>query len=317
MIVVLDGYALNPGDLSWNGLRKLGEVQIYERTPEDWIVERANAADIILTNKTRLSAATLARLPNLRYIGALATGYDVIDVETARARGITVTNVPTYGTESVAQFTIALLLELCQHVGIHNQAVQGGAWLQSPDWVFWRTPLVELCGKTMGIVGFGRIGRHVGNVARALGMRVIASDPVAENAPDWPGFGWFDLDRLMQEADVVSLHCPLTPETKGIVNASRLSRMKPTAFLINTSRGPLLVEADLASALNERWLAGAALDVLSAEPPHAANPLFQARNCIMTPHIAWATKEARSRLLEAAVGNLAAYLEGRPQNVVS
>jgi glycerate dehydrogenase len=317
MIVVLDGYALNPGDLTWNGLRKLGEVQIYERTPEEWIVERARDADVILTNKTRLSAATVEKLPNLRYIGALATGYDVIDVEAARARGITVTNVPTYGTESVAQFTIALLLELCQHVGIHNQAVQGGAWLQSPDWVFWRTPLVELSGKTMGVIGFGRIGRQVAKIAQALGMRVIASDPREEDAPDWPGFGWFTPDRLMQEADVVTLHCPLTSDNKGIVNASRLSRMKPNAFLINTSRGPLIVESDLASALNERWLAGAALDVLSLEPPHAANPLFQARNCIITPHIAWATKEARKRLLDAAVANLAAFLEGRPQNVVS
>ncbi len=317
MIVVLDGYALNPGDLTWNGLRKLGEVQIYERTPEEWIVERDRDTDILLTNKTRLTAATLAKLTKLRYIGALATGYDVIDVEAARARGITVTNVPTYGTESVAQFTIALLLELCQHVGIHNQAVQGGAWMQSPDWVFWRTPLVELCGKTMGIVGFGRIGRQVGKIAQALGMRVIACDPDQQHAPDWTGFGWFTIDDLMQQADVVSLHCPLTAETKSIVNASRLSRMKPTAFLLNTSRGPLVVEADLASALNERWLAGAALDVLSVEPPHAANPLFQARNCILTPHIAWATKEARSRLLDAAVANLAAFLAGKPQNVVS
>jgi glycerate dehydrogenase len=317
MIVVLDGYALNPGDLTWNGLRKLGEVQIYERTPQEWIVERARDADIILTNKTRLAAATLENLPKLRYIGALATGYDVIDVEAARARGITVTNVPTYGTESVAQFTIALLLELCQHVGIHNQAVQGGAWLQSPDWVFWRTPLVELWGKTMGIIGFGRIGRHVGRIALALGMRVIASDSMEQDAPDWPGFGWFTIDQLMQDADVVSLHCPLTKETANIVNANRLSRMKPSAFLLNTSRGPLVVESDLASALNERWLAGAALDVLCVEPPNAANPLFQARNCIMTPHIAWATKEARTRLLDAAVANLAAYLEGKPQNVVS
>jgi glycerate dehydrogenase len=317
MIVVLDGYALNPGDLSWNGLRKLGEVQIYERTPEEWIVDRAGDADIILTNKTRLTAETIEKLTNLRYIGALATGYDVIDVDAARARGVTVTNVPAYGTESVAQFTIALLLELCQHVGVHNQAVQGGAWMQSPDWVFWRTPLVELCGKTMGIVGFGRIGRQVGKIAHALGMRVIASDPVAQKSPPWQGFGWFDVDRLMQEADVVSLHCPLTSETRAMVNASRLSRMKASAFLVNTSRGPLVVEADLASALNERWLAGAALDVLSLEPPHASNPLFQARHCIITPHIAWATKEARSRLLEAAVGNLTAYLEGRPQNVVS
>jgi glycerate dehydrogenase len=317
MIVVLDGYALNPGDLTWNGLRKLGEVQIYERTPQEWIVERARDADIILTNKTRLAAATLENLPKLRYIGALATGYDVIDVEAARARGITVTNVPTYGTESVAQFTIALLLELCQHVGIHNQAVQGGAWLQSPDWVFWRTPLVELWGKTMGIIGFGRIGRQVGRIALALGMRVIASDSMEQDAPDWPGFGWFTIDQLMQDADVVSLHCPLTKETANIVNANRLSRMKPSAFLLNTSRGPLVVESDLASALNERWLAGAALDVLCVEPPNAANPLFQARNCIMTPHIAWATKEARTRLLDAAVANLAAYLEGKPQNVVS
>jgi glycerate dehydrogenase len=259
----------------------------------------------------------LANLPNLKYIGALATGYDVIDVEAARARGITVTNVPTYGTESVAQFTIALLLELCQHVGIHNQAVQGGAWLQSPDWVFWRTPLVELWGKTMGIIGFGRIGRQVGRIAQALGMRVIASDSIEQDAPDWPGFAWFTIDQLMQEADVVSLHCPLTKETANIVNANRLSRMKPSAFLLNTSRGPLVVESDLASALNERWLAGAALDVLCVEPPNAANPLFQARNCIMTPHIAWATKEARTRLLDAAVANLAAYLEGKPQNVVS
>lgn len=317
MIVVLDGYALNPGDLSWDGLRKFGEVQIYERSLENVIVERARDADIVFTNKTRLSAETLQKLPLLRYIGVLATGYDVVDVKAAAQRGITVTNVPSYGTESVAQFTFALLLELCHRVGLHNQIVMGGGWSSNPDWSFWRTPQVELRGKTMGIIGFGRIGRQVGKIAEALGMYVAAADVNRQQAPGWVGFHWSEIEDLVENSDVVSLHCPLTPETQGLMNARRLSRMKRNAFLINTSRGPLVLEADLATALGEGWIAGAGLDVMALEPPYSANPLFTAKNCIITPHIAWATMEARSRLMNTAVGNLKAFLEGHPQNVVS
>lgn len=316
-IVVLDGHALNPGDLSWDGLHQLGSVEIYDRTPETLILPRARSAEAVLTNKTPLSAETLDQLPHLKYIGVLATGYNIVDVQAASARGITVTNIPEYGTASVAQFTIALLLELCHNISAHGHAVRMGEWADSPDWSFWKSPLVELSGKTMGIVGFGRIGRQTGAIAHALGMRVIAADSVQSNAPAWPGFAWRTVEELLAEADVVSLHCPLTPETKGLIDARRLSLMKPTAFLINTSRGPLIVETDLADALNEDRLAGAALDVLTTEPPQRGNHLFTSRNCIVTPHIAWATKEARGRLMEMAVGNLAAYQAGEPRNMVN
>src|SRR5882724_8581494 len=307
-IVVLDGYALNPGDLSWDDLRKFGALEVHDRTPEDKILDRATGAGMLLTNKTPLSAATLKQLPDLRYIGVLATGYNVVDTAAAHQAGIAVTNIPTYGTSSVAQFAFALLLELCHHVGLHSDAVRQGEWSRNPDWSFWKTPLVELAGKTMGIVGFGRIGRQTGAIADAMGMKVIAHDEVQQNPPAYDGFRWVSLDELISESDVVSLHCPLFADNKGMINRQRLGRMKKSAFLLNTSRGPLIVDQDLADALNEGEIAGAGLDVLSVEPPLASNPLLSARHCIVTPHIAWATREARKRLLDLAVENVRAFL---------
>jgi glycerate dehydrogenase len=316
-IVVLDGHALNPGDLSWDALRGLGELEVFDRTAENEIVTRAGEAEIVLTVKTPLSAQTLRQLERLRYVGAMFTGYDEIDLKAARELKVVVTNVPTYGTASVAQLVFALLLELCHHVGLHSDATRAGEWSRCQDFSFWKTPLIELQGKTMGIVGFGRIGRNVGEIAVAMGMRVIADDAARKEAPGWPGFRWCDFDELITAADVVSLHSPLLPQTRGIINAASLSRMKPSSFLINTSRGPLVIEQDLADALNNGRLAGAAVDVLSSEPPALDNPLLHAKNCIVTPHIAWATKEARTRLIESAVTNLRAFLEGRPVNVVN
>jgi glycerate dehydrogenase len=306
--VVLDGYTLNPGDLSWAAFEQLGECVVYDRTPTEAIVSRAAGATAVLTNKTPLRAATLEQLPGLRYIGVLATGYDVVDVEAARKHNVAVTNVPTYGTDSVAQFAFALLLELCHRVQRHTDDVANEGWTRSPDWSYHLAPLIELAGKTMGVVGFGRIGRQAGNIARAFGMNVVAHDPlVPETIP---------LEDLLKQADVVSLHCPLTPENRGLINAARLASMKPSAFLINTARGPLVVEQDLADALNEGQIAGAALDVLPVEPPRNSSPLIGAKNCIVTPHIAWATKEARARLMNTAAENLRAFLAGNPQNVV-
>jgi len=313
-IVILDGHAINPGDLSWDALRGLGELEIFDRTPEDAIVTRAREADVLLTVRTPLVARTLKQLKRLRYVGAIFTGYDEIDLKAARELNVLVTNVPTYGTASVAQLVFALLLELCHHVALHSAATHAGEWSRSPDFSFWRTPLVELQGKTMGIVGFGRIGQHVAEIAIAMGMRVIAADADRKEVPDWPGFRWCEVDELMAAADVVSLHCPLLPQTRGIINASSLSKLRPSSFLINTSRGPLVVEQDLADALNDGRLAGAAVDVLSSEPPPLDNPLLLAKNCIVTPHIAWATKEARARLIESAATNLRAFLGGRRVN---
>jgi glycerate dehydrogenase len=315
-LVVLDGYALNPGDLSWQSLEQIADVEVYDRTPEDQVVARAAGADGVMTNKTPLSSATLAQLPQLRYIGVLATGYNIVDTDAAKKQGIVITNIPTYGTASVAQFAIALLLELCHHVGIHGEAVRNGEWSRNPDWSFWKTPLIELSGKTMGIVGFGRIGRQTGAIASALGMRVVAYDANEVNTPDQPGFEWMTLDRIVAESDVLSLHCPLFADNKGMINRDRLERMKPTAFLLNTSRGPLVVDQDLADALNAGRIAGAGLDVLSVEPPLLSNPLLSAKNCIVTPHIAWATREARARLLDVAVENVRAFTAGRIVNAV-
>jgi glycerate dehydrogenase len=315
-IVVLDGYCLNPGDLSWDALRSLGEVEVYDRTPAGQVAERAKGAVIALTNKTPLKAETLAQLPELKYIGVLATGYNVVDVEAARQLGITVTNIPTYGTASVAQFVFALLLELCHNVRQHADAVRAGEWSRNADWSFWKSPLMELAGKTMGVIGFGRIGRSVGRIADAMGMKVIANDTYQGNPPDYAGFRWASVDELLRESDVVSLHSPLFPETQGMINARTLGLMKRSAFLINTSRGPLVVDQDLADALNAGRLAGAAVDVLSVEPPAESNPLLSAKNCLVTPHIAWATREARSRLMELAISNISGYLSGNSQNVI-
>lgn len=314
-LVVLDGYALNPGDLSWAGFQAMAECRIFDRTAESDIVSRAKDAEIVLTNKTPIRAATLLQLPALRYIGVLATGYDVVDVEQASRQKIVVANVPAYSTDSVAQLVFALLLELCNNVGLHNAAVQHGDWSRSPDFSFLRSSLVELSGKTMGIVGYGRIGRKVGQIAQAFGMRAIVNaGRRPQNLPD--GIEWGSLDDIFQSADVISLHCPLQPATRGLINAERISQMKRSAFLINTSRGGLIVEADLAEALNSGRLAGAGLDVLSAEPPTDSNPLIGAKNCVITPHIAWATREARERLLGVAVTNLKMWFEGHPENVV-
>jgi len=315
-ITVLDGHALNPGDLSWNALARLGELEVFDRTPSSEAANRSAGATVVLTNKTPLREETLAQLPDLKYIGVLATGYDVVDVKFAKERGITVTNIPIYGTASVAQFVFALLLELCHNVRLHADAVRAGEWSHNPDWSFWKSPLVELAGKTMGIIGFGRIGRQTGKIADAMGMRVIANDTYQGNPPSWDGFRWAELEELLRESDVVSLHSPLFPETRGMINARTLTLMKPSAFLINTSRGPLVVDHDLAEALNEGTIAGAGLDVLSVEPPAETNPLLSTRNCLVTPHIAWATKEARSRLMNLAIENITAFLAGAPRNVI-
>lgn len=313
-IVVLDGYALNPGDLSWDALRSLGHLKVHDQTAPDDVAGRARGAQILLTNKTPLCADTLSQLPDLRFIGVLATGYDIVDVAAAAERRIPVSNIPTYGTHSVAQFTFALLLELCHRVGRHDDDVRAGGWSTHGEWTYHLSPLVELADKTIGLIGLGRIGHQTAAVARAFGMNVVAADPGMEADEDVESVS---IDELLRRSDVVSLHCPLTPETRGIINAERLSLMKPTAFLINTARGPLVIEQDLAQALNDRRIAGAALDVLEAEPPAAENPLLHARNCIVTPHIAWSTREARQRLMDAAVANVQAFLAGAPVNVVN
>jgi len=316
-IVVLDGHALNPGDLSWDALRTIGEVQVFDRTADDQIIARAHDAEIVLTTKTHLSAQTLSELKRTRYIGVLFTGYDVVDVKAARELGVAVTNIPTYGTASVAELTFALVLELFRHVALHSDATRAGEWSRSVDFTFWKTPLIELAGKTIGIIGLGRIGRRVAEIALAFELRVIAADEVRGAVPDWSNFRWCEIDELLSQADVVSLHCPLLPQTRGIINARSLALMKPGAFLVNVSRGPLIVERDLADALNKGRLAGAAVDVLSSEPPAPDNPLLHAKNCIVTPHIAWATREARTRLLDAAIANIRAFLDGHPINVVN
>ena len=313
-IVVLDGYTLQPGDLSWDGLRALGEVEVHDRTPPDQILPRAQGAAILLTNKTPLRAETLAQLPDLKFIAVLATGYDIVDIKAARARGIPVSNIPTYGTNSVAQFAFALILELCHRVQRHADDVSAGGWTKQNEWSYHLTPLVELAGKTLGLIGYGRIGRQTGVIARAFGMNVIAADPMLKHEE---GVESASLEDVLRRADVVSLHCPLTPETRGLMNSERLAQMKRTAFLINTARGPLVDEQALADALNTGVIAGAGIDVIPVEPPQLPSPLFSAQNCIVTPHIAWATKEARTRLMNTAVENVEAFLAGSPQNVVN
>jgi glycerate dehydrogenase len=314
-IVVLDGFTLNPGDLSWDELKSLGPCQIFDRTPAAEVVSRGAKAEILLTNKTDLTRAHLQDLPQLRYIGILATGTNVVDLAAARERNIAVTNVPAYSTKSVAQTTIALLLELTQSIGHHAQTVRDSRWVHSVDWCYWTRPLIELDGLTMGIVGYGSIGREVGRLAGAFGMRVRAYNPKPKPAP--PEVSFVDLETIFRESDVVSLHCPLTPETQRLVNAERLSWMKPDAFLLNTSRGLLVDERALTDALNLGRLAGAGLDVLSTEPPSADNPLLQARHCVITPHLAWGTRASRSRLLQMAIENIRSFMAGKRQNVVT
>jgi glycerate dehydrogenase len=311
-IVILDGLTTNPGDLSWKPLERLGVLTVFDRTAAGDVVDRAAAADAILTNKCPIGREQILALPSLTYIGVLATGFNIVDVVTARERGIVVANVPEYSTPNVVQATFALLLELTNHVGHHDTTVHAGRWAACPDFCYWDGNLVELAGLTLGIVGYGRIGRAVAAVGRAFGMRVIHHRRQAGGDPEC-----VDLDTLFRESDVVSLHCPLTPETKGLVDARRLALMKPTAFLLNTARGPLVAEADLAAALDAGRIAGAGIDVLSVEPPPASNPLLTARNCVITPHIAWATRNARRRLIDVTAANLAAFAAGAPRNVVS
>jgi glycerate dehydrogenase len=314
-IVVLDGFTLNPGDLSWAELESLAPCEIYDRTAPTELAQRTVGREILLTNKTELNWLTIEGLTELKYIGVLATGTNVVDLQAARKRGIPVTNVPAYSTESVAQTTIALLLELTQNVGHHAQTVRQGRWSQNADFCYWDKPLIELSGLTMGIIGFGRIGRAVAELANALGMSVLVLSHPAKSSP--PFVRYVELEPLFRQSDVVTLHCPLTPETRGLVNAKSLSWMKPSSFLLNCSRGPLVDEPALAEALNARRLAGAGLDVLSVEPPSPDNPLLRARNCFITPHFAWATGAARHRLMTIAVENVRAFLNGRAQNVVN
>lgn len=314
-IVVLDGYTANPGDLDWSPLAALGELIVHERTPAALTLERAAGARVLLTNKVILGAREMAALPELRCIGVLATGYNVVDTVAAKERGVVVTNVPAYSTPSVAQHVFALLLELTRGVGRHADLVRAGRWSASPDFAFWATPQVELAGLTIGIVGFGAIGQAVARIALAFGMRVLVHTRTP-NPASWPEVDFVGLDALLARADVVSLHCPLTEETRGMINAPRLAAMKSTAYLLNTGRGPLVDEAALAAALKAGQIAGAGLDVLSVEPPPADNPLLTAPNCIITPHLAWATRAARQRLLDVAIDNVRAFLEGKRQNVV-
>ncbi|MBN1589595.1 MAG: D-2-hydroxyacid dehydrogenase [Pirellulales bacterium] len=314
-IVVLDGYALNPGDLSWESLESLGDCTVHDRTPEGETAARAAEAQIVLTNKVAFDRDTIERLSQLKYIGVLATGYDIVDLDAAAKRAIVVTNVPSYSTRSVAQMVIAHLLNFTQHVAHHAEAVRQGRWAASDDFCFWDCPLVELDGLTIGIVGYGQTGRATAQLCRALGMKVLAYD-VATPKELGDGATKVELETLFRRSDVVSLHCPLCDETEKMVNAQRLAQMKPTALLINTARGPLIDEEALADALNSGRIAGAGLDVLSAEPPSADNPLISAKNCYVTPHIAWATREARDRLMTIAVNNVRAFLDGRPRNVV-
>ncbi|MCX7405904.1 MAG: D-2-hydroxyacid dehydrogenase [Planctomycetia bacterium] len=311
-IVILDGFTANPGDISWAAIEALGNCKIYDRTGEADVVARAADADIVLTNKTLITQKSLAALPRLRYIGVLATGYNTVDVQAAQQRGILVCNVPEYSTPNVTQAVFALLLELTNRTGHHSQTVHEGRWSASPDFCYWDGELVELAGRTLGIVGYGRIGKAVAAVGRAFGMQILAHRRTASDDPQF-----VSLDRLLSESDVVSLHCPLVPDTKELINAARLAQMKPSAFLINTARGALIHEPDLAAALNAERIAGAGLDVLSVEPPLASNPLLSARNCVMTPHIAWATRNARLRLLEVTAANIRSYLLNRPQNVIT
>lgn len=310
-IVVLDGYAANPGDLSWAALEALGELTVYDRTAPEEVVARIGDAELVLTNKTELTRAQLAAAPKLRYVGVLATGYNVVDVAAARELGVTVTNVPAYSTDSVAQLAIALLLEICHHAGEHNRAVQNGRWSNNPDYCFWDYPLFELAGKTMGIIGYGRIGRRVAELARCLGMKVVAWT----RTPRGPEC--VSLDELLRVSDVISLHCPLFAETRGLINRETIAKMKDGVILINTSRGPLIDDLALSEALKSGKVYAAGADVAAVEPIPADNPLLGLPNMIFTPHIAWATLEARTRLLDVAAKNAQAFLRGEPVNVVS
>ncbi len=317
-IVVLDGYTINPGDMSCDAIGELGELTVFDSTPmtDEKIINRIGDAEVVFTNKTPLRSEVFASCPNLRFVGVLATGYNIVDIASAKSHGVLVSNIPTYGTAAVGQFAIGLLLEICHHIGHHDEAVHEGRWQTNPDWCFWDYPLIELDGKTMGIIGFGRIGQSTGKIAKALGMRVIAYDAF-ENDTGRAIADYVALDTLLKESDVVALHCPLFPETQGIVNRNTIAKMKDGVIILNNSRGPLVVEQDLADALNSGKVYAAGLDVVSSEPIKEDNPLLKAKNCIITPHISWAPRESRQRLMNIAVENLKAFLSGEPANVVS
>ena len=318
-IVVLDGHTLNPGDLNWDGIKKLGDLTVLDRVDHahDTVIQAIGDAEVIYTNKTPLPAEVLSNVPSVKYIGVLATGYNVVDVDCAKEHGIKVTNIPTYGTAAVAQFTLALLLEMCHRIGDHDVAVKKGDWANCPDFCFWNHPLIELSGKTMGFIGFGRIGQATAKIAQAFGLNVLAfnrsqnSDMVSETCQ------YASLDDVLSQSDIISLHCPLTDDTQGMINQSTIAKMKDGVMIINTARGPLIVEQDLKAALETGKVAAAAIDVASVEPIVADNPLLTAKNCIITPHIAWASKEARQRLMNSSVENLEAFLGGDPINVVN
>lgn len=318
-IVVLDGYTLNPGDLNWDGLKQFGELTIYDRTPydTDTIIRTIDDAEIILTNKTPLTKEILDKTPSVKYIGVLATGYNIVDIITAKNLGVIVTNIPEYSTSAVAQFTLALILEMCHHIGDHNASVQKGDWSKSIDFCYWNSPLIELSGKTLGIIGFGKIGRATAKIAQAFGLKIlaIANTPIPELESETCQYT--SLDNLLANSDIISLHCPLTEVTARIINKTNIEKMKDGVMIVNTSRGPLVVEQDLADALNSGKIAGAAVDVVSVEPIHIENPLLKAKNCIISPHIAWAPVESRTRLMKTAVENLAAFVNNSPQNVVN
>ncbi len=318
-IVVLDGHTANPGDLSWEGFERLGEFTVYDRTLPEETVSRIGDAEIIITNKTWLGAEIFAACPQIKYIGVIATGYNVVDIEAAKSAAIMVTNIPDYGTAAVAQYVFALLLEICHHVGHHNQAVQSGRWATSRDFCFWDYPLIELSGKTMGIIGLGRIGKNTAKIARAFGMKVLAYTGRTNETEKDPetGVTFVTLDELFAGSDIISLHCPLRPSTQGIINKDSIGKMKDGVIIINTARGLLIVEEDLREALGSGKVFGAAMDVVSMEPIEADNPLLGAKNCIITPHMAWGARESRARLMDIAVGNLEAFLKGSPINVVN
>jgi glycerate dehydrogenase len=316
-IVILDGYTSNPGDLSWDGIARHGNLTVYDHTPAALTIERAREAEIVISNKTVLGEAEISQLPKLRYIGLLSTGYNIVNPDAAKRRGVAVTNIPAYSTPSVAQLVFALLLELSNHTGAHSVSVRAGEWVNSRDFCYWKFPLTELSGKTIGIVGFGNIGRAVAKIAKAFGMNVIACGrPGTDGETASDGVRLASLENVLSSSDIVSLHCPLFPETTGLINRKTIAMMKHGAILINTSRGGVLNERDVADALADGRLSGAGLDVLSTEPPKPDNPLLSAPNCVITPHIAWATREARTRLIRVLEENLTAFLAGTPQNLV-
>ncbi len=318
-IVILDGYTENPGDLSWEGFEKQGELKVYDRTPLNdtaEIIKRIGDADVVYTNKTPLPKEVFEACANLKFVGVLATGYNVVDVAAAKEKGIPVSNIPTYGTTAVAQMAFALLLEICHHAGHHSQTVFAGKWQNNADWCYWDFPLIELAGKTMGFIGFGRIGQATAAIAKAFGLNILAFDEYESEEGKKLG-EYVSLDELLAKSDVISLHCPLFPSTEGIINKDNIAKMKDGVIILNTSRGPLVVEQDLTDALNTGKVGAAGLDVVSSEPIKADNALLQAKNCIITPHIAWAPKESRQRLMDIAVSNLEAFVAGNPTNVIN